>query len=203
MNNSNTCTIYTYEKKKKLAERISKIKRKQDMVQILNIICEKNNKKITENQNGVFLLFDKLDDETYQKIDNYLKTIVKKQQPNSDNQTLLSPTASDKLSENQFVNYTQQDEKFSNDVRYSNREKNIIKRQHFEKKIKDQKDKNSTVVYQNFNATMLESESSTSDKKISPVDKEITKPVKSKPGVKKRKNIENESKSDIIHLKKN
>ena len=48
-------STYSYEKKKRLAKKISSLKRKQDMVKILEIIYE-DNQNITENQ-MVYLCF--------------------------------------------------------------------------------------------------------------------------------------------------
>ena len=63
--------VYSYDKKKRLAKKISTLKRKKDMVKILEIISE-DNTNITENQNGLFMFFHKLNDATYHKIDLYL-----------------------------------------------------------------------------------------------------------------------------------
>ena len=104
---------YSYEKKKRMAETISKLK-KNDMREILKIIYE-DNKNITENQNGLFMLFNKLDNGTYCKIDNYLKSIKKKKyntQSTSENKT---------YDENSSIEYDQLDPK----LKYSNKEKNI------------------------------------------------------------------------------
>ena len=69
--------VYPYDKKKRLAKKISTLKKKEDMVKILEIIYE-DNKNITENQNGLFMFFHKLNDSTYHKIDLYLRMNTKK-----------------------------------------------------------------------------------------------------------------------------
>lgn len=124
--------VYSYEKKKKLADRISKLKRKQDMVNILEIIYQ-DNKDITENQNGLFMFFHNLDNSTYYKIENYLKTLVKKK-------------SEDTTSDKEYTSYEKSEfpdqETLSPKLKYSNKEKNIIKRQRYEDKLNSESDKN-------------------------------------------------------------
>ncbi|QKF93762.1 bromodomain extra-terminal - transcription regulation [Fadolivirus algeromassiliense] len=144
---------YSHEKKKRLAEKISKLKKKEDMVKIMEIIYE-NNKNITENQNGVFMLFHKLDDATYHKIDLYLRSIVKKRSP--DDNTTTSDTKSDKK---EFTSYSKNDfpdqEKLNPKLKYSNRERNMIKRQRYDNHIANENNLNDNVVYQKFDVNIL------------------------------------------------
>lgn len=64
---------YDYEVLKKLAKKINKIKEKSQLISIMKIIKTLNpNVLITENENGMFIKFNSLTQETYQKIDNYL-----------------------------------------------------------------------------------------------------------------------------------
>jgi hypothetical protein len=121
---------YSYSKKKKLADMISKLKKKEDMINIVNIINE-NNVKITENQNGLYLFFDKLEDSTYYKIENYLESIKKGPITSSE---YVSETSSDKKN---YTSYCNDDQNNSQDIRYTSKERNIIKRQRYENIIND------------------------------------------------------------------
>jgi hypothetical protein len=134
---------YSYEKKKRMAETISKLK-KNNMREILKIIYE-DNKNITENQNGLFMLFNKLDNGTYCKIDNYLKSIKKKKyntQSTSENKT---------YDENSSIEYDQLDPK----LKYSNKEKNIIKRQRYDSQLKSENNSDSRIIYKKFDVNIL------------------------------------------------
>jgi len=121
---------YSYSKKKKLADTISKLKKKEDMVNIMNIINE-NDVNITETQNGLFLFFDKLEDGTYYKIENYLASIKKGPITSSE---YISETSSDKKN---YISYCNDDQNSSQDIRYTSKERNIIKRQKYENIIND------------------------------------------------------------------
>lgn len=187
--------VYTYEKKKKLADKIGKLKKKEDMLHILNIIYDKN-KNITENQNGLFMLFDKLDDETYTKIDNYLRTLIKKkaqcdltisdtsftdsqsvqstEKSNTDLQKSDSPNSKidqqKKIFEKpDFAYYKYTDEHFSPNIKYSNREKNIIKRQVFDKQLENA-NKNESIIYTKFDATIISESETESDKNVQTIN---------------------------------
>ena len=77
---------YTHKMKQKLADKISKIKNKDDMIHIFKIIYD-DNKNVSENQNGIFMMFDSLDNNTYIKLDKYLdslSTVKKKKETKQD-----------------------------------------------------------------------------------------------------------------------
>jgi len=144
---------YSYEKKKRLADKISKLKRKEDMVKIFEIIYQ-DNKNITENQNELFMFFKTLNDSTYHKIDLYLRSSVKKRSP--------TDTTSESYSayvKNEFPDQ----EKLNPKLKYSNREKNLIKRQRYDNHINDEHNNENGVVYQNFDGNIMSD--SESDKK--------------------------------------
>ncbi len=124
--------IYSHEKKKKLAERISKLKKKEDMVKILEIIYQ-DNKDITENQNGLFMFFHNLNNVTYCKIEAYLKSSTIKKSSEVDE------TASEKEYTPYDTNEFPDQDTLSPKLKYSNREKNIIKRQRYDIQLSDQK----------------------------------------------------------------
>jgi Bromodomain extra-terminal - transcription regulation len=144
---------YSYEKKKRLADRISKLKKKEDMIKIFEIIYQ-DNKNITENQNGLFMFFHTLDDSTYHKIDLYLRSSVKKR----------SPTDTTSESYSSYVkNEFPDQEKLNPKLKYSNREKNLIKRQRYDNHLNNESNEHNGVVYQNFDGSVMSD--SESDKK--------------------------------------
>jgi hypothetical protein len=116
---------YSYSKKQKLATSISKLKKKEDMINIMNIIS-KDDVNITENQNGLFLIFNDLSDNTYYKIENYLTSLKKTSITNSD-------TSSDKK---KYASYCI-DDLNPQDIRYTSKERNIIKKQRYENIINE------------------------------------------------------------------
>lgn len=162
---------FTFEKKKKLADKISNLKRKEDIIKIFEIIYE-HDKNITETQNGLFMIFNDLSDAVYHKIDLYLKSITKKQS---------SPISENLSEKKEFVSYVKNEfpdqEQFNPKLKYNNREKNIIKRQRYEKMITTEKDTNEGVVYKKFDAISL-SDSNSEANKTSPVSTTTNGPVK-------------------------
>lgn len=138
---------YSYEKKKRLADKISKIKKKEDMVKVLEIIYE-DNKNITENQNGLFMLFHNLDDATYIKLEAYLKTLSKRKNINS----VTSESISEKK---EFKSYVQDDLiQDGINMKYSNKERNLIKRSRYDS-IKNSENTSDTVVYKKFDVNIV------------------------------------------------
>lgn len=127
MSDSGNTKPYSYKKKQKLANIISKLKKKEDMINIMNIISE-DKVNITENQNGLFLLFDKLNDDTYRKIENYLESIQKKPITSSDCSS-ANGVSSDKKKYNPSFN---DDGVNGQNIRYTSKERNIIKREKYE-----------------------------------------------------------------------
>lgn len=122
------------------------------MVHILEIIYE-HNKNITENQNGLFLLFDKLDDNTYMKIENYLKSTTNKDTADSQEKKEYKSYYSDDFSDNNL----------NPKLKYSNKEKNIIKRNRYDNFIASENANSNTVVYTKFDINRV----SESDKALS------------------------------------
>lgn len=155
--------LYSHDKKVKLANRISKIKKKRDLLKIFEIIYE-DNQSLTNNKNGIFMYFHKLNNDTYYKLDAYLKQINSKE--NYYTESATSPTMTDKsegqqsekyISESQLSDdsgdhtssshnksveykpYTQDEfpsqKGISPKFKYSNKEKNLIKRKRYDNNI--------------------------------------------------------------------
>jgi len=127
---------YPHENKKKLAASIAKIKNKEHLLKIYEIISE-DTINFTDNNNGMFALFNKLKTETYQKLESYINEIKNTDQTSSDKK--------------EYVPYHQPDfpsqEGISAKLKYSNKEINLIKRHRYDKSVKD----NTASTYVDFN----------------------------------------------------
>ena len=126
---------YTTEDKEKLARKIGLIKNKEYLIKIGKIIMsDKKCQGFTSNNNGSFTYFHKLNDSTYAKIDKYLNNIRRKK---------IDKTKSETLSENtsalDYQPYSQEEyqpeSEFTTKLKYSNKEKNIIKRKMYDKAV--------------------------------------------------------------------
>ena len=126
---------YSYNEKKRLANDLSNIKKKKYLNKIGKIIMKYNNKYV-ENDNGTFMFFNNLKEETYNELDKLLIKINKKKKLNDN-------CISDKsLSDSNYQPYISEDHNLSNDssIKFSNKEKNLIKRKQYSKKL-DKEDK--------------------------------------------------------------
>jgi len=182
---------YSYEKKKRLAERISKLRKKEDMVKIFEIIYQ-DNKNITENQNGLFMFFHTLNDSTYHKIDLFLRSSVKKKSP-------TDTTSESQSEQKEYSSYVKNEfpdqEKLNPKLKYSNKEKNLIKRQRYDDHLNSEHNSENGVVYQKFDVNTV-SESDNSDNKMTPplpiieIKNDIFM-IKEEPVIGKRKLVKN------------
>ena len=138
---------YTHQMKKKLANKIKKIKKKEDIAKILNIILA-DNPSYMENSNGLFMFFHQLNDSTYEKIDAELKSINKKRKLFSES-SINSDTFSEKK---EYTPYAKDEfpsqQGISPKLKFSNREKSLIKRRRYDKNINQ--DVDSEIVYTQF-----------------------------------------------------
>lgn len=135
---------YSHERKKKLANTIGKLKKRDNLIKILTIIKENNpDLETSNNNNGVFMMFHNLNDKTYEKIEEFLKELKSKSTSES-----LSET-SEKIEYQPYA----MDEFPSQDVlspklKYSNKEKNIIKRKKYTDLLTS--DENKDVIYKEY-----------------------------------------------------
>ena len=126
--------IYSFEDLEKIVDKISKIRKKKYLEQIRDLIIENNpDIKVTENSNGLFFHFHNLSNETYIKINIFLKNISKAKKIYN----------SDQLS-SEYIPYSNDDFPFDSDpkLKYSNREKNIIKRKIYDKELNGHSEEN-------------------------------------------------------------
>lgn len=130
---SNETTEYTFEQKERLARRISKFKKQKYHQDIEKIITKFNPElDITTNPHGKFMYFHDLKKETYYALEKYVKKILKFK--------TLSET-SDTQYASEIIKYSEDDDPFSNNpkLRYSNKERNIIKRKIYDNQINNEK----------------------------------------------------------------
>lgn len=151
--------IYTHKMKQRLADRISKVKNKNDMINIVKIIHE-DNKNISENQNGIFMLFDSLNNDTYIQLNEYLNNISTTQKKKKPNKIEYKSYSSNNCSNEDSINYKINDQ-FDSKLKYSNTEKSIIKRNMYNQKYESEE--NSNVIYADFDVSAI-TESDTSEK---------------------------------------
>lgn len=147
---------YTYNKIQRLANKISKIKRKRTLVRIYEIIIEtpgNDNVCSTQNNNGLFMYFHKLNEETYRAIENYLTLLDKKKSCD------INPISSEDNVFEKYTPYSQDDFPTQKGIglklKYSNREKNIIKRRRYDKNISAQNNSEKDIEYQDFSLEQL------------------------------------------------
>jgi len=126
---------FSYEQKEKLARKINKIKNKQKLIEVLKIIQkDESYDGVTENNNGLFLMFHKLSNDTYLKIDKFLKKKI-----SDDGQQFENSSATSDVLTDSVTLYSSDNFPFENQSRlkYSNREKCIIKRKLYDEALQD------------------------------------------------------------------
>lgn len=131
--------------KKRLVNKIQKLKKKEDLARIVSLIMDDNSLYV-ENNNGIFMFFHKLQDDTYLKIENELLIINR----NKTNSAANSDTLSEKK---EYQPYSADDfpsqKGISPKLKFSNREKSIIKRKQYDENISQ--DIETNIIYTDFN----------------------------------------------------
>ena len=113
---------YTHSERKKISQKIKKLKKKEDYVKLFKIVNSDKNNKFTENSNGIWLDFKILSDETVRKVDNFLKKTLQKKDDNESANSL------------EYVPYSKDDLIFNKNTigpKLSNYEKSIIKKNNY------------------------------------------------------------------------
>jgi len=131
--------IYSYDDMEKLSQKIQKIKKKKNLEEIRDIIINNNsNLNVTENSHGIYLCFNELSNETYLKLEKY----VKKYFDNGNNAKTTSEfnymNSSVTEEDTKFTKYSQENYLYENNSRlkFSNKEKNLIKKRLYDKALK-------------------------------------------------------------------
>lgn len=115
---------YDHLKKMEIKKKIEKIKKKEYLLDIFKIITSES-KDYSENNNGVFIFFHDLSDETYEKVENYVNNIYKihKNNINNNSASIFNSEISETLND-----YPNKD----NDKNLTNKEKMILRRKKYE-----------------------------------------------------------------------
>jgi len=134
---------YTHNDKKRLADKISTIKKKEYLFRILNIIKDETN-SITSNNNGLFMYFHNLSDITYDKISDIIEEYDSEYDCLDKEYKIFVTKASYKpYSTDDLPSQTTMSPK----LKYSNKERNLLKRKHYDSRISSD---TSDIYYENF-----------------------------------------------------
>ncbi len=128
---------YSYDDMEKLSQKIQKIKKKKNLEEIRDIIIINNKKlNITENSYGIYLCFNQLSDETFIKLDKYIKKY------NDSEKNVLSASTFNisctPTNDNENSGYSNNNYLYDQNSRlkFSNKEKNLIKKRLYDRALK-------------------------------------------------------------------
>jgi hypothetical protein len=147
---------YSAVDRKRLVEKIEKLKKKEHYINVFRLISEDTD-KYTVNSNGVWIVMNPLSDEIMHKIENYLQGIKRTEKRAKKlfiKAGSRSSSSSDGSSKSDPTTSTNETETFGNyGPKLSNRDKNIIKRYRYNKGEDD-------ALYRDFDPKMLTTEKS-------------------------------------------
>lgn len=164
---------FSFEKKKKLVNRIQKLSNKTDLVQIKKIIVENNPElAFMKNSNGYFMQFQNLSDETYAKLTDFLN-----EKDAREKKKILKEIESEILSDeaNTLIDNIS-DKNMSKKLRLTNAENHILNRAKYEKELMKNESNSDvdTVVYNCDNVkTKVKSKKGTIESTKDIVDSDI------------------------------
>lgn len=127
-------TKYDYSKKITLVRKINKIKKKDYLLNIFKIIL-KDNKDFSENNNGVFIFFHNLTDETYEKLEMYVNYIFKLHQKNTSSELSDTIRNSDIINTLTINTASENKKEILISGNLSNKEKSLLRRKKYEEYI--------------------------------------------------------------------
>lgn len=129
---------YNYTKKMELVKKIQKIKKTDYLINIFKIIKTRSN-KYNINNNGIFIFFHDLSDDTYENIENYVNSIYKLHKKSlSDKINIFNSEYSETKISQSIISDTIE---LKNEKELSNKEKVLKKRKNYAKYL-DQNQKN-------------------------------------------------------------
>lgn len=121
---------YTHEDKKRLADKISTIKKKEYLFKILKII--KNEKQdITSNNNGLFMYFHNLSDKAYDDITEIIEEYDADNSDDYTDQIFIEKASYEPYATDEFPSQTTMSPK----LKYSNKERNLLKRKRYDNRL--------------------------------------------------------------------
>ena len=107
---------YNSVKRKKIINKIKKIKNKETLIKIFKLVKNEIGDKLSSNKNGVFFNINLLTDNTVEKINLILKEYYQNSETSSISTIQYTPYSKDDLNSN------------TSGPRLSNQEKNLIKK---------------------------------------------------------------------------
>jgi hypothetical protein len=121
---------YTLEKKKRMANKISEIKSKEDLKAIRNIIFSENPSiSVNRDSGGMLMFFQNLTPITYIKLDKYLGEI----EINKFNKKAAE------ITKNSVSLSSDSDNIIPSGYRYSNKEKNVLRKKYYQNMMDEEK----------------------------------------------------------------
>jgi len=120
--NSNKNIKYDHIKKMEIKKKIEKIKKKEYLIDIFKIITS-STRDYSENNNGVFIFFHDLSDETYEKVEIYVNNIYRLHRTTTNSSNIFNSEISESINDN-----LEKD----NDKHLTNKEKMILRRKKYE-----------------------------------------------------------------------
>lgn len=124
-------TKYDCGRKKELVKKINKIKKKEYLIKIFQILL-KHDQEYTENSNGIFVMFHNLKDDVYEEIEQFVDEIYRIHKKTDKNTRSNILTGSDSIQ--QSSDYYQANK--ADDYKYlSSNEKNIMKKKQYNQYI--------------------------------------------------------------------
>lgn len=133
---------YTTSKKEKLIDKIGELEKKDDYMEIYKIIQKRSKKPVKKVGESIMMFFHDLEEETYAELDKFLKKTVKTNKidkTNSEYTEDYKAYSNDEFPDQKIV---------SAKLKYSNREKNLIKRKRYDETLNQEN--GSDVVYCEF-----------------------------------------------------
>ena len=125
---------FDHAKKMELVKKINKIKKKEYLIDIFKILTTETN-DYSDNNNGVFIFFHNLSDDTYEKVETYVNNIYKLHKQINTSANIYNSELSDI---NQNISETI--EISNNDKNLSNKEKMIMRRKKYEEYLNHNQD---------------------------------------------------------------
>ena len=125
---------FDHAKKMELVKKINKIKKKEYLIEIFKILTSETN-DYSDNNNGVFIFFHNLSDDTYEKVESYVNNIYKLHKQINTSANIFNSELSDI---NQNISETI--EISNNDKNLSNKEKMIMRRKKYEEYLNHNQD---------------------------------------------------------------
>ena len=137
---------YSFEFKEKLKERIEALTERENTekenIEKITELIFKNNPNLTYTHNssgGILIFFHNLSDDTYNKIDLFLKKL--------DNQKVKQITSTYTENDDTITATAEFSDSYTNNIRLSSLEKNIIKKKDYYEKLKEENNVDTDIIY--------------------------------------------------------